>query len=252
MNKKTKIIAHRGASAYKPENTMQAFVHAWALGADGVEADFHLSQDKKLICVHDEIVFDENGQALKIGDYDSSFWEGKSVSLRRANKTIDVTLCSLRTVLACIPAQKEIFIEIKSDEDSVPPLIEEIGNSPLSPAQVVVISFQKEVIRDLKKLRPDIRGLWIVDFSFTDGQPIPSLDSVLETLQKIGADGLSSNCHPKIDESLVQQLRKRNYLYNVWTVDEPDRAEQFLSLQTDSISTNKPDWLRELRSSKSR
>lgn len=52
----TEVWAHRGASAYQPENSIQAFELAIALGADGIELDVHLSEDGKLVVTHDENV----------------------------------------------------------------------------------------------------------------------------------------------------------------------------------------------------
>ena len=40
------IVAHRGASADAPENTLPAFELAWKQGADAIEGDFHLTKDK--------------------------------------------------------------------------------------------------------------------------------------------------------------------------------------------------------------
>lgn len=50
------ILAHRGASAYAPENTLPAFEKAKAMGADGFELDVHLSSDGHLVVIHDETV----------------------------------------------------------------------------------------------------------------------------------------------------------------------------------------------------
>src|SRR5438876_4057740 len=50
----TEIIAHRGASADAPENTVAAFKLAFEQGADGFEADYCLTRDGKIICIHDE------------------------------------------------------------------------------------------------------------------------------------------------------------------------------------------------------
>ena len=50
----TKVWAHRGASGYRPENTLEAF--AIRQGADGIELDVHTSADGELIVMHDETV----------------------------------------------------------------------------------------------------------------------------------------------------------------------------------------------------
>jgi glycerophosphoryl diester phosphodiesterase len=49
------IIAHRGASRERPENTIAAFARALELGADGVELDVHLRSDGVLIVHHDAV-----------------------------------------------------------------------------------------------------------------------------------------------------------------------------------------------------
>ena len=50
----TKIFAHRGASAYAPENTLPAFELAERQGADGIELDVQLTKDGEVAVIHDE------------------------------------------------------------------------------------------------------------------------------------------------------------------------------------------------------
>jgi len=47
------VVAHRGASAERPEHTLAAYGLALQQGADGVECDVRLSRDGHLVCVHD-------------------------------------------------------------------------------------------------------------------------------------------------------------------------------------------------------
>ena len=53
----TKVWAHRGASGYRPENTLEAFELAIRQGADGIELDVHTSADGELIVMHEFITF---------------------------------------------------------------------------------------------------------------------------------------------------------------------------------------------------
>ena len=55
MNK-VKIFAHRGASAYAPENTLEAFRLAMEQGADGIELDVQMTKDGELVVIHDETI----------------------------------------------------------------------------------------------------------------------------------------------------------------------------------------------------
>lgn len=62
-------MAHRGASALYPENTMEAFAHAVACGADGLELDVHRSRDGEVIVLHDpsvERTTDGHGRAAEL------------------------------------------------------------------------------------------------------------------------------------------------------------------------------------------
>ena len=47
------VVAHRGASFHAPENTLPAFKLAWEQGADAIEADFLLTKDGHIVCIHD-------------------------------------------------------------------------------------------------------------------------------------------------------------------------------------------------------
>ena len=50
---KIQVWAHRGASAYAPENTMEAYILAHQYGADGIELDVHLSKDGEIVVIHE-------------------------------------------------------------------------------------------------------------------------------------------------------------------------------------------------------
>ena len=49
-----KVFAHRGSSLLWPENTLEAFRRAHALGAQGFETDLRLSRDGQIVLVHDD------------------------------------------------------------------------------------------------------------------------------------------------------------------------------------------------------
>ena len=69
LTPKTYIYAHRGASGYAPENTLEAFALAAEMGADGVELDVHFSKDRQVVVTHDpKIDRVSNGQGA-IKDY---------------------------------------------------------------------------------------------------------------------------------------------------------------------------------------
>ncbi|NMA90558.1 MAG: glycerophosphodiester phosphodiesterase, partial [Amphibacillus sp.] len=91
------IIAHRGASYYRPENTMSAFQLAYDQHADGIETDIHLTKDQVPVLIHDKTInriTNEHGpvnqwnfkdlKQLDIGSwFNSEFKEERIVSLEQ-------------------------------------------------------------------------------------------------------------------------------------------------------------------------
>ena len=86
------IIAHRGASADAPENTLAAFRLGWEQDADGIEGDFRLSADGRIVCIHDDdtqrvagsrLVVSETSyndlHALDVGRWKGEQWRGERI-----------------------------------------------------------------------------------------------------------------------------------------------------------------------------
>ena len=63
-----RIIAHRGASGYAPENTLSAFLLAERMGATEVELDVRFSKDKRLVICHDETLDRFGYPGVKVAD----------------------------------------------------------------------------------------------------------------------------------------------------------------------------------------
>ena len=72
----TKVFAHRGASGYAPENTLQAFSLAQEQGADGIELDVQLTKDGEVVVIHDETIDRTSTGKGYVRDYtlEGIFW----------------------------------------------------------------------------------------------------------------------------------------------------------------------------------
>ncbi len=238
------IVAHRGASRHAPENTIPAFKLAWESGADAIEGDFQLTRDGKIVCIHDsntrriavkkmtikEATLEEL-RTLDVGAWFGKAWQGTHIPI-------------ISEVLSTIPPGKTIYIEIKSGEEIIAPLFEEIEKSGLETGQIVVISFNGEIIRTLKAQAPQFKAFWLSDFKKgRSGDVTPSLTTILDTLERTRADGLSST-YKLIDESIISAIRAQGYEYHVWTIDDVGRARKFKRWGAQSITTNDPLYLR--------
>ena len=136
------IVAHRGASHDAPENTLSAFKLAMEQGADAFEADFYVTQDGHIVCFHDKDTERISGEKLSITATPFDQLRRLDVGLWKGPRWQGERMPTMSEVLAAVPQDKKIFIELKSGPEIVAPMAEAIAASSLSPEQIVIISFQ--------------------------------------------------------------------------------------------------------------
>jgi glycerophosphoryl diester phosphodiesterase len=242
------IVGHRGASGDAPENTLAAFRLAWEQGADGIEGDYRLSADGRVVCVHDAdmkrlagvplVVRDssfEQLRALDVGSWKGEPWAGEKIP-------------ALEEVLAEVPAGKLLVIELKTGPEIVEPLAAAIERSTVPASQILLIAFDDETIAACKRRLPDVKCHWLTAYKLQeDGRSTPTPDEVVATIRRIGADGLGSESKPEVfNEVFVRRLRAGGVdEFHVWTVDDPEVARFYRRLGAWGLTTNRPGKLRE-------
>ena len=232
--KETKIWAHRGASGYAPENTMEAFQMAIELGADGIELDVQFTKDRQLVVIHDERIDRVSDGHGRVVDYTLE-------ELRRFtfNKTHpEYKGCSIPTleeVLTLIkPTDMTVNIELKTGvnfydgiEDRVLRLVERLGMQE----QVIYSSFNHYSVRKVKELCPDAH----VGFLYCDGTL--HMAEYAKTYQ--------GSLHPSLSNmqyiDLVPDCKEKGIALHVWTVNDRSDMEHMAKLGVDAIITNYPD-----------
>jgi glycerophosphoryl diester phosphodiesterase len=239
------IVAHRGASKDAPENTIPAFELAWQQGADAIEGDFHLTKDGYIVCVHDKDTETTSGKrwpvlektlkeilTLDVGSHHSAQYKGTRIP-------------TIAEVFATVPVDKKMYIEVKGGKAIVPSLIEEIRKSGLKTEQIVVIAFDKEVIREIKIQAPQFKACWLSDFKENNsGELTPSTEVTLETLRDIRADGFSSTRN-MVNAPYIKTIIEHGFEYHVWTVDDLEIAKRFKDWGALSITTNRPGYIKD-------
>ena len=110
----TKIYAHRGASGYAPENTLEAFYIAMQQGADGIELDVQLTKDGEVVVIHDETINRVSNGKGKVMDY--TLAELKQFSFHNhMDMYKNVRIPTLQEVLDLVkPGKMEVNIELKT------------------------------------------------------------------------------------------------------------------------------------------
>jgi glycerophosphoryl diester phosphodiesterase len=234
----TLIVAHRGASALAPENTISAFDMAVSLGADYIEVDVQMTKDGKLVAMHDVTVDRttngagriknftyENLAALDAGSWFSPKFKGERVP-------------ALETILDRYEGRTGILIELKHPS-IYPNVEEELANilnkrfdSNKPPANIIVQSFDRQSIREFHQLMPAIpTGVIIGSAEFSSEEDL------------FAVDGFASFINPKatlVDANFMQQAKARNLSVFTWTVSDSKTARSLRNLNVNGIITNYP------------
>ncbi len=149
-----KIYAHRGASGYAPENTMQAFELARDMGADGIELDVHYTKDGKLAVMHDFTL--ERTTELNGFIFEKNYDELADARCRMpGGKPGDEGIPLLEDVLKFVSKNSlGVYIELKAGsilyKGIEADVIEQMKRAKLEYEQVLFASFDHEAAKRIK------------------------------------------------------------------------------------------------------
>ena len=243
------IIAHRGSSTESPENTLSAFRLAISQGADGIEGDFHLTKDKQIVCIHDSNtarvantkLIVKNSTLAELKKLDVGYWFNSTFK----NEKIP----TLNEVLDILPPDKKLFLEIKSDLDIVPYLLSILINNKIKLNQLVIISFNSKILRNIKQYNPELKTLLLVSLKTFNRLKLSNfvVNKLLNKLEDIRSDGISTSISNFLTETYIYQFTSKGYEYHLWTIDNKKIAEQFIKIGVNSITTNTPKIIKQIK-----
>jgi glycerophosphoryl diester phosphodiesterase len=228
------IIAHRGASSDAPDNTLPAFELAWEQGADGIEGDFFLTADQQIVCIHDRSTQRIAGEKLDVTR--SSY-----ASLRELDVGDGARIPNLEEVLNTVPDQGRVFIEIKDGVRLVEPLARQLEQTALPRSRLAVIAFDEQVVKACKQAIPDLKVHWLVSAKTYEKK---GLDGTLATLRALDADGIDIQASAALTPKLGEALRAAGLEFHCWTVNDLPLARHMIALGVDSITTDRPAFIR--------
>jgi len=225
-------IAHRGASAHFPENTIAAFAAAIRAGADMCELDVQKTVDGALVVIHDDTVdrtSDGRGRVdmltlAAIRRLDAGRWCGDQF----AGEGIP----TLAEVFDLTAGQCGLNIELKGEG-----VVEQLCGLICARAAdrtAMVSSFDWAELESVRRINPAIRlGL------LADRAPARLIDAAARL------KAWSINPERKlIKPELCATAHRRGLQVYVWTVDDPDEMRRMISAGVDGIMTNHPERLR--------
>ena len=226
-------IAHRGASAYTPENTFAAFDKALALGVDNVEFDVHFSADGHIVVIHDDTLDrTTNGsgpvtdqtldrlRSLDAGEWFSAEFKGQSIP-------------TLAHLLERYKGWLHFHIEIKGRGAGLAKrtadLVRGFGLGSVS----TITSFDLAPLEEVRTHAPELYAGWLV----------PEVnDSVIIQAQDLK---LVQLCPPasQITPELVNELHDKGFVVRAWRGTDIDLMRQVVDAGADGMTVNFPDTL---------
>jgi glycerophosphoryl diester phosphodiesterase len=216
-------IAHRGASAYEPENTIRSFRRAIELKADMIELDVRKSLDGRLVVIHDRRVDRTTDGRGLVGR--------KSLGeLKELDAGMGERIPTLEEVLEYAAGKAGFVIELKENglEEDVIKAIKGYGLIK----DVFIVSFSPLRLKVLKEMEPSLKTGLIL-FASTDP---------LRVAKGCGANAVAP-FRWFITRSLSERARLSGLYLFTWTVDDREKAERLREIGVNGIVTNKPDLM---------
>jgi len=278
------VYAHRGASAYAPENTLAAFRLAVEMGAPWVEIDCSLTKDGHVVVMHDLTVDrTTNGKGLirdhtlaQLRELDAGSWKDAKFAGERVP--------TLAEALSFLKGKARVLIEIKSmggDQSDLMARIRGLAGEDrlvgrqrrealelISASQSPDLALTRKVVEGIRSCGME-HDVVIQSFSAVicliagaDGGRIPvailascereddrKWENLLREGRIIGVDAfnLQWNSVTRDRISQIHRLRKKTAC---WTVDKANVGAEILDFGVDGIITNRPDVLVKLIASR--
>jgi glycerophosphoryl diester phosphodiesterase len=244
----TIVVAHRGAAAQAPENTMEAFRLGFEAGADAIELDVHLTADGQLAVIHDETLdrtTDRSGAVARMSmdqireaDAGAGFTRPDDSGYPFAGRGMRVP--TLREVLAWLPDGLGLVVEIKA-RAAADAVVEAVRSHAVhDDGRLAVISFDEAAIERVRELDPAIKTGYLL-------VPTQPIKPALVWATEHGHAGV----HPwegdlGIDPSaILAEARAYGREVGCYVVNDPDRMRYLAWSGLWGFVTDVPDVARE-------
>jgi glycerophosphoryl diester phosphodiesterase len=223
------IIAHRGASSEKPENTLAAFRRALALGVDGIELDVHVTRDGIPVVFHDDDLRRLTGTRGRIG---RKSW----AELKRLRVAGIEPIPRLADVLGLTRKRALVQVEIKAGVP-VAPVIDAVKRARAA-RSVILASFDAGIVFEAAQLAPTIPRMLI-----TEARKTPA--ALLRQLTTCGAAGMSVNWRRIRSAAWVRYFHDHGHTVWCWTVNDATAARRLTEWGVDALLGDDPALLRD-------
>ena len=224
--------AHRGASAYYPENTLRSFYAGLECGADGMETDIQRSRDGILVLHHDDTLDRVAGRPGRVCDYTFAELHDMDFGAFKGSRFKGERIVRLDTFLEHF-GRRNLTLALEIKQPGIEADCLELVNANRCRGDVIFTSFIWDSIAELRRLDSEIRLGFLT-------RRIE--DNVLTLLEK---HGIRQIC-PMIEETSRRDMDlalSRGFSVRFWGVKDEDLMRRAIALGGDGMTVNFPDAL---------
>jgi glycerophosphoryl diester phosphodiesterase len=237
------VIAHRGDSAHRPENTLASFQSALEVGADLVEFDVQRTKDGHAVVLHDVTVdrtTDGNGKIT-----DMTLAQARALSAgyseRFGTQYSKERIPTLKEALELLRGRTRVMVEIKKEsvgssdaDDGIESLIVEDVRRARMTEDVVLISFERRALLRCKARAPEIRRGQL----FYRAEP----DDVVAIAKEVETDLVMPE-RSMLTEALRDGVQAAGLKMATWVVDDPADLRELAAYDLYGVGSNCPGIL---------
>lgn len=237
---KTKIWAHRGASAYAPENSLQAFQMAIDMKADGIELDIYETSDGRLVIHHDnDIKRMTGGVEAKILETDFKTLRSYNFCGSWGDQFGKVQIPEFKEVLDLFQGtDMKINVELKEGSVSYLRAINQAVQEFQMEEQIIYSSFDHLKLHHMRKINPgcEIAALYAFNmmYPWAYGRMMnltalhPAYSMIYKMRDELGID-------------YVREAHTHGLQVNAWTANKESIIRYLSKIGVDHIVTDYPD-----------
>lgn len=237
------IIAHRGDSAHRPENTLVSFESALAVGADLIEFDIQRTRDGHVVVLHDGTLDRTTNGKGKV--FEMTLAEVRAVSAgfpeRFGTKYAEERIPTLAEALKLVRGRTRAMIEIKKEsvaaedsDDGIEALaVSEVRRAKMT-GDVAFISFDRRALARCRERGPEIQRGHLFYRA--------EIDDVLAATREVGSDLVMAE-KGMLSEALRDRAHEAGIKVATWVVDEPEEFRDLARFDLYGVGSNRPGVL---------
>jgi glycerophosphoryl diester phosphodiesterase len=241
------VYAHRGGAALRPENTIAAFDHGFACGAEGLEFDVHLSSDDIVVIHHDDtlerttngrgLVRSHTAAQLAAVDAGFNFRDGSGSFPYRGQR---IGIPTLREVLTRYPAAS-LIVELKVGGRRLAERVVDDVRAAGALGRVAVGSFYADALGVVRQYEPSLpTGATKEETRWALYRSWAGLGLGATPYREFQVP-VWSGLTPIVTGRFVAAAHRAGVAVKVWTVNEEAQMRRLLAMGVDALITDRPD-----------